>query len=134
MMLKKIREKRKNKRGIKLYVFFLLMCFFVNPCSFALNVVVPAAWGEKDLNINYTHVTWWENTTMELIQMINEYLWFFVWLVAFLLVAYSGFKIITAQGEKEQISKSYDLLIGSVVVIFISLLSYTLVRLVVNLF
>ncbi len=117
-----------------LWIVFLFCTVVAWASAFALEVVTPSAGGQADVNITHTVIDWNEDHVIELIKTINWYLWFFVGLVAFILVVYSWFNMITAWGDKETIKKSYHILIAALASIVIALLSYTMVRLVVNLF
>jgi len=54
--------------------------------------------------------------------------------VAMVLLVVAGLKLITASGDKEQMTKANNMVIGSMIAIFVSILSYAIVKLVVNLF
>ncbi|PID34984.1 MAG: hypothetical protein CR971_00500 [candidate division SR1 bacterium] len=115
-----------------------MFCFLLTTFSFALDLYYPGDGGQSDLNVKNTHIkasgTANENYIIRIIDSINEYLWFFVGLTGLILLAYGGFKIMTAQGDKKIRSDSYNLIIAAIIMIFIAILSYAIVKLIVNLF
>ncbi len=124
---------------IKLY-WSLLLVYLIglySMWSYALDIWFPGQWWQKEVNIKYQHVAGNkvnESYLMKILNLVNEYLWFFVGFVCLLMLLYAGYNIITAQGDKKQISKSYDLIIATMVAIFIAVLSYAVVKVLVNLF
>lgn len=111
------------------FIFMMMSCF-----SYALKLTLPGDGGQSDLHVKSTSINGQESDIITIIKMVNEYLWFFVGLVGLLLLAYAGIKIITAQGDKKQVSDSYNLIIAAIVMIFVAILSYVIVKLLVNLF
>ena len=71
---------------------------------------------------------------LDIISLVNEYLWFIVWLCCFLFMVYNGFQLITAQGDKQQSGKAMNWLKWSIIWIVICLLAYIIVNLAVKLF
>ncbi len=113
-----------------------LLSVFLN-ATFALDFWFPEQGGEKELGVKYSHIAANEaneSHIVEIVNLINDYLWFFVGLVCLVLLAYSGYKIITAQGDKKQISDAYNLIIATIIAILVAVLSYAIVKLLVNLF
>lgn len=111
------------------FIFMMMGCF-----SYALKLTLPGDGAQPDLHVKSTSINGQESDIITIIKMVNEYLWFFVGLVGLLLLAYAGIKIITAQGDKKQVSDSYNLIIAAIVMIFVAILSYVIVKLLVNLF
>jgi hypothetical protein len=68
------------------------------------------------------------------IAFVNEYLRFAIGFLCFVFLVFNGFKLIIARGDKEIFKKSTMGLVGSIVGIVICLLSYSAVRMIVNLF
>jgi hypothetical protein len=66
--------------------------------------------------------------------MVNQYLWFGLWVVCMVILVWWGIQLITAWGDAEKMKKTNKLLMGALIGILISILSYSVVRLVVNLF
>lgn len=75
-----------------------------------------------------------KRSILDMISLVNEYLWFTVWLCCFLFMIYNGFQLITAQGDKQQSGKAINWLKWSVIWIVICLLAYIIVNLAVKLF
>ena len=100
----------------------------------AINVTTPPSDGYEDITITWpTRVDGEEKDLFALIQLINQYLWFTIWVVCFALFLYGGFKLITARGDEWGIKTAMNISMGSGIGILISVFSYLLVRLVVNL-
>lgn len=101
--------------------------------SHALELYLPKDWWQTDLHVEHTRINGQEKDIITIIQVVNDYLWFWVGLIGLLLLAYSWIKILTAQGDKKQISDSYNLIIAAIIMIFVAILSRVIVKLVVNL-
>ncbi|MFA7717180.1 MAG: hypothetical protein WC875_00510 [Candidatus Absconditabacterales bacterium] len=102
--------------------------------TFALVVEVPPHQGQEDVIVTGpTQIQSDEGTFFETIQIINRYLRFTVGVVCMGVLVYGGFSLITAQGDEAKMKKSSKLLLGSLTGILIAILSYALIRLIVNL-
>ncbi len=102
---------------------------------FGITLQVPTPSGQEDIVVTWpTQVESDESTVFDIIQIVNDYLWFAIAWVAMVLLVVAGLKLITASGDKEQMTKANNMVIGSMIAIFVSILSYAIVKLVVNLF
>lgn len=102
---------------------------------FGITLQVPTPSGQEDIVVTWpTQVESDESTVFNIIQIVNDYLWFAIAWVAMVLLVVAGLKLITASGDKEQMTKANNMVIGSMIAIFVSILSYAIVKLVVNLF
>jgi len=114
---------------------WLLAISFVVFKTNAIEVRVPSSQWQEDVNIWWsTTVNWDENTVFDLIQQVNQYLWMAIWAVCMWVLVYSWFKLMTANWDEWETKKANNMLVWAAVWIVVSLVSYTLVRLVVNLF
>lgn len=117
----------------KVYVLFAFVLSIISPVS-AVVVEVPPAWGNPDIAVTWpTRIQADEFTLFSFIQLINDYLRFFMGAVAFWVLVYGGIKLITAQWDAEKMSSANRLLLGAVIGIVIVIFSYAIVRLIVNL-
>jgi hypothetical protein len=108
-----------------LYIFF----FFTYTYSYQVDL--PA----RTADIKTENITsGWNNFYIDLAKMINDYLWFFLWVVAFIAVLYAGFLLISSNGSPEDLKKWNKILIWWLIGIFVSVLAYNIVQLVINLF
>ncbi|MCF7834773.1 hypothetical protein K9M48_01825 [Candidatus Gracilibacteria bacterium] len=102
---------------------------------FAISIYVPSSQGNEDIVVTGpTQVETNEGTLFEIIQIVNQYLWFAIGFFCLIVLIIGGFKILSAEGNAEKLKKANKLIIGSVIGIFIAVLSYAAVRLIVNLF
>lgn len=102
---------------------------------FAISIYVPSSQWNEDIVVTWpTQVETNEWTLFEIIQIVNQYLWFAIWFFCLIVLIIGGFKILSAEGNAEKLKKANKLIIGSVIGIFIAVLSYAAVRLIVNLF
>lgn len=115
-------------------VWLLLWCISYLP-SYAVTVEVP---GDnittRDTSIPSSTIQWDSEDIINLIKLINEYLWFSIASVCLAVAIYAGYQIIMSGWDKAKMQKGNDTLVWALIGIFISLFSYVLVRLVVNLF
>ena len=102
----------------------------------AVKVEIPEGNRESDVMVSpqETQVEAWEKDIFALIQIINKYLRFALGLVCMIGLVIGGFRLITSQGNEEASKKATNVLLGATIGIIISVLSYSVIRLVVNLF
>lgn len=102
---------------------------------FAIVVDLPPAMWQQDIAITWpTRVQWNETEIYDFIWLINEYLWFTITVITFAAVLYAGFKLITSTwGSDEGIATLLNVLKWIWVWVFLSVFSYLLVRLIINL-
>lgn len=81
----------------------------------------------------WTYINW-DYSILDVINLVNNYLWFAVWFVCFLFMIINGYKLITAHGDEKQSSAAMTGLMWSVVWIVICLLAYIIVNIAVKLF
>ncbi len=116
-------------------IFLLFIILFSLLFSFAnINISVPGVdsddvWWDYDSTISEDESYW-----IEMIDIVNFYLWFFVWVVAMWVVVYWGYMLISSKGSEEELKKANKLLTYWLIWILIALSSFVIVRLVVNLF
>ncbi|MDR0282256.1 MAG: hypothetical protein LBI53_02810 [Candidatus Peribacteria bacterium] len=71
---------------------------------------------------------------LETIAFVNEYLWFAIGLICFIFFIINGIKLVMARGDKEDFKKVQKSFLGTGVGIVVCFLSYSFVRLIINLF
>lgn len=100
-----------------------------------MTLTLPGTHGSKDLNVPQTRVTSNADFVYRYIQLANEYLWFAMVVVAFAVFVWMGYKLITNEAgtdsAKQTLKNGFVALSAGVVIV---LFSYTVVRLVINLF
>ncbi len=74
-----------------------------------------------------------EKDIFELIQIINKYLWFSIGAIALVWLIIWWFRLLTSEGDEEANKKTSKMLLWSAIWIGIAMLSYAIVRLIVNL-
>jgi len=101
----------------------------------AIVVEVPSSQWQMDVYVTGpTQVQWDESSFFQLIQTINTYLRFSLWVICMAVLIIGGFKLMTAQWNPEKMKQANKLLMWALIGILISVLSYAIIRLVVNLF
>lgn len=112
---------------------FTIWLFFQQ--SFAITVELPRTQGNEDIAVVWPEqISWDESTFFDTIQMINQYLWFGLGAVCMVVLVWGGIQLITASWDEAKMKKTNNLLMGALIGILISILSYSVIRLVVNLF
>lgn len=102
---------------------------------FWITLQVPTPSGQEDIVVTWpTQVESDETTIFDIIQIVNDYLWFAVAGVAMIVLVYGWIKLITGQWNKEVVSSANKMIVSSMIAIFVSIISYALIKLVVNLF
>lgn len=104
-----------------------------------LTVSVPRDQGVKNDDVNIK--TQWkssgivqgnEDTLYSALNLINEYLWRAFGGLAMALTIYSGYEVITWDGDKKSMKKAQWTLIGVAVGLCIAMLSSAIIKIVVN--
>ena len=99
-----------------------------------LTLMIPTPSWQWDLNIQWsTSVSTDRTELVDIINIINKYLWFSIWLIAMAIFIYAGILLIV-WWEKSNFEKANKMLLWAGVAIIISILSYTVVNLLINLF
>lgn len=102
---------------------------------FAIDIQVPNSQWNEDIIVTWpSQIHTDESTIFEMIQIINQYLWFSIWLVCMIILIIGGFKLISAEWDAGKTKKANSMLSWAIIWILICMLSYAAVRIVVNLF
>ncbi|HKL44202.1 MAG TPA: hypothetical protein VJ892_02910 [Candidatus Absconditabacterales bacterium] len=102
---------------------------------FAITLQVPTPSGQEDIVVTGpTQVESNESTIFDIIQIINDYLWFSIAGIAMVVLISAGIKLILAEGDKEKVSSANRMVISSIIAIFVAMVSYAIIKLVINLF
>ncbi len=115
-------------------ILWLTLCGLSLASVFSLSVQIPTPSGQEDIIVATSTVSSDESTLFDVIQIINDYLWFAIAGVAMIVIAAAWIKLILAQWDKEQTSSANKMLISAIIAIFVSMMSYAIIKLVVNLF
>lgn len=102
--------------------------------TFAIVVQVPLSQGQEDVIVTgLTQVEWDESNIFDLIQKINTYLRFSIWVICMWVLIYWWIKLITAQGDPAKMKEANKLLMWALIGILVAIFSYAIVRIIVNL-
>ena len=120
---------------LKILLFiWLLSANIPNTLWSELTLYIPTPSGQEDINIEWsTSVSTDRTEVIDIINIINKYLWFSLWLIAMIIFVYAGILLIV-WWKKENFEKSNKMLIWAGVALVISILSYTVINLLINLF
>lgn len=122
-------------KKIILWIFGLFMIGSFFQQSFAITVELPRAQWNPDIAVIWPEqISGDETTFFNTIQLVNKYLWFWLGVVCMVVLVWGWIQLITANGNDEKMKKTNKLLMWALIGILISILSYSVVRLVVNLF
>lgn len=122
-------------KKIFIFMFWIISLTSFFQQSFAINVELPRAQWNPDIAVIWPEqISGDETTFFNIIEMVNQYLWFGLWLVCMVVLVWGGIQLITASGDAEKMKKTNKLLMWALIGILISILSYSVIRLVVNLF
>lgn len=122
------------KKFLRLGIFGIFVWVSSLSFSHALIVEVPPQQGQEDVAVTGpTQIQADEGSFYETIQLINKYLWFTIAVVCMWVLVFGGIKLMTAQGDEKKMTEANKILTWALIGIVISLLSYAIVRLVVNL-
>jgi hypothetical protein len=114
-------------------LFVWIFSFF--SIASAIVVEIPTSEWNEDIAVVWpTEITGDESSFFDTIQLTNKYLWFALWAVCMGVLVRWGIQLVTANGDGEKMKKTNKLLMWALVGILICILSYSVIRLVVNLF
>jgi len=88
----------------------------------------------RDVNVPWATIEGDFKSIINLVKLINEYLWFSLGAVCMIVAIYAGYQIIMSKWDKAKMKKGNEVLVGAIVGIMIAIFSYVIIRLVVNLF
>lgn len=115
----------------------LLFIFVISNLSNVLAIVVqvPTPSGQEDIIVTWpTQIESNESTIFDVIQIVNDYLWFSIAGVAMVVFVFAGIKLIIARWNKEDTSSATRMITSAMIAIIVSILSYAIIRLIINLF
>jgi len=123
-----------KKIFFKIVLWFTLLGFnLANVFAFTLQVPTPS--GQEDIVVTWpTQVESNESTIFDIIQIINDYLWFSIAGIAMVVLISAWIKLILAEWDKEKVSSANRMVISSIIAIFVAMVSYAIIKLVINLF
>ena len=116
------------------YLLWLSLLAWSFASVFSLSVQIPTPSGQADIIVAESTVESDESTLFDVIQIINDYLWFSIAGMAMVVLIASGIKLMMAEWNKEDITKANRMIVSAIIAIFAAILSYTIIKLVVNLF
>ena len=116
------------------YILWLSLLWLNISNIFALSVQIPTPSGQDDIIVAESTIESDESTIFDIIQIVNDYLWFAIACVAMVLIVISGLKLILADWNKEETTKANRMIVSAIIAIFAAMLSYAVIKLVVNLF
>lgn len=122
-----------SKIILKFAIFILGLIPLYNQ-AFSVSVNLPDWTRQEDVNIPRTRIDNQDSKILNYIKFINNYLWFIIiWLAMFGLI-YAWIVFITSSGDKTKVSWAKDIALVCIIAIVISMLSYFVVKLIINLF
>ncbi len=100
-----------------------------------LRIEIPHEW-KRDIVTNTDILTPSEDdqSFFNIFRLINEWLWIIIGLVAFLVLLYGGFLLMTSRGDAKSLKTAQDLILYAVIGIGIAIVAYVFVNVLVNLF
>jgi len=102
--------------------------------TFAIVVDVPSSQWQEDVIVTWpTQIQADESTLFDIIQIINKYLWFSIGAISMGVLVFWWIKLITANGDAAKMKEANKLLMWALIWILISIFSYAVVRIIVNL-
>jgi len=115
-------------------ILLLLISIF---SSFAFGVTIeipPINWSDDIISPDWDTIIWETTSWMSLMKQANEYVWFALFLVAMIMLIVWWYWLITAEWDSAYLKKANKLVVYGLVWIVISVSSYFIVKLLVNMF
>ncbi len=116
------------------YIVPILLYFLISSVQ-AITLTLPSADGNRDIVLTWpTQVESQSDLIIWYIQLLNQYLWFAMIVLLFVLLVWIGFKLMTNEAGSDDAKKVLkDGILSAWAGVIIIMLSYTVVRLVINL-
>jgi len=116
-------------------IFLIVLLLSTLNSSFSYQVDLPNSTNDIKSQI------WWSVDSLSsqdyyqsLASVINKYLWFFMWVISLWMVLYAWFLLVSSNGKADDHKKANNILVWWLIGIFVSLLSYIIVKLLIHLF
>lgn len=124
-----------KKQIINYIIILTIWCFFrIFSVVEGVSVILPRRWESEDYNPWDVIQKDGSYSLLNIIEFINDYLWFAIWFVCFLFMVINWIKLITSRWDEKETSKAMQALIWCVVWIVICLSAYIIVNIVIRLF
>lgn len=99
------------------------------------SVKLPDAWaGEVGTYSQHIYTYDERMTRLELINIVNDYLWFFLWGICMWVLMWWWFRLIVSEWESAEFKQANKMVIYSLAGIVLSISSYYAVQIILNLF
>ena len=124
---------------IKKILSSLLLLSTIFMPIFWVELRLPSDHAGDDINITIegqtknTRIRWNEDTLFKSVNLVNTYLWRSFAVISTGLVIYWGYQLITSNGDKKVMKKAIRTLIWTAIGISIAMLSYLIVKFLINL-
>lgn len=124
---------------IKKVLSSLLLLSTIFMPIFWVELRLPSDYAGDDINITIegqtknTRIRWNEDTLFKSVNLVNTYLWWSFAVISTGLVIYWGYQLITSNGDKKAMKKAVRTLIWTAIGISIAMLSYLIVKFLINL-
>jgi len=115
---------------IKKIILLIFISFISSFNIFAYQVDLPN-WGSniKSTNTINTDTEFYINTSKK----VTNYLWYILWAISFGIVLYAWTLLLKWEWEDQELKKANKMLVWWLIWIFTSLLAYSIVNLIINL-
>lgn len=122
-------------KKIFIQIIALIWIIWINISNvFAIKLKIPTPSGQQDIVVNgSTTIQSTETELVDVINIVNDYLWFILAWLAFVIFVIAGIRLIS-WWNKDNMWKANKMLVSAVIAIVVSMLSYTIVKLLINLF
>lgn len=114
------------------------LMYLINTSIFAegVTIYVPTNVGSEVVQNNNWTIDAEDNKTtwIEVFNLINEYIWYFIWLISFIIVIWWGCLLFFSDWSPDEYKKVNNMLVFGLLGIIISISSYFWVNLIIDLF
>lgn len=115
-------------------VMIIWLVWIIISNTFSYKMQIPTPSGQRDIIVNWsTNVNTDRTELVDIINIVNEYLRFILAWLAFVVFVIAGITLIT-WWSKQNMEKANKMVISSLIAIVASMLSYAIVKLLINLF
>ena len=121
---------------IQRILFSQCLCFvLLLSNAFSLKVRIPSE-NERDIVAKNEIITrsGSSESFINIVRLINSYLWFFTAAICMAVIIYAWFLMITARWDDAQVKKWINILVYAWIGIAVSLMAYAIVNVIVNFF
>lgn len=117
----------------KIFLLILVLFSFFSIFVFAVRVDIP--WQVDNSTITSSTITSeTDNYWLDLIDKINQHLWFYIWGISMWWIIFGWIKLVISVWNPDSLKTANWIVINSLIWLLVSIFSYWIIKMLINLF